>query len=1256
MLAPPGYTLTRRLHSGAASEVYFALRDSDRREVVLKACEDPARARGEHAALAAVSAPGVRQAFALLEVGGKPVLELEPLQGVPLGEWVRAGLPSPSAFLDVAIQLANALAGVHAVRLIHRDITPNNVIVHPTTLAAHLIDFGLSQPLGSATPTSLDVGTDGYEGSLSFISPEQTGRMDRGVDSRSDLYSLGATFYFALTGSRPFESADALALIHGHLARTPPSPLERRPDLPATLSRIVMKLLQKEPEDRYQTAQALARDLSECREQFRRTGRIGDDFPLGTADAPFRPLFAKRLYGREREIGALRAALLRSTGGAQAVALLGGSPGMGKSALVHELRRTLAEIDGYLAAGKYDLYRRDVPYSGFIAAFASLAHQLLTESNERLARWREELLAGLGALAPVAVELVPDLGFVLGDLPRAPVLGSAETQARLGLTVQRLVSACATSSHPLVLFLDDLQWSDPGSRFLLEELLASRQARALLVIAAYRDNEIDASHPLRAVLARIADPAAAVTRIALAPLDLEASAQMLSDALGRPPKETRTLVECIARKTGSSPLLIQQFVLHLHGQGLIRFEHPHGWSWDDGAIAAADIPDDAVALMVAKLESLSERPLAVIQLASCAGDEFDVDLLAELTGEPQAEVSAPLFELSQEGLISPSRRGFRFVHDRVREAAQALLRTDERARLHQRAGLLLLERTPEAELAERAFEIADHLNHALDQLSPEQRGRALRINLQAGRNALRTGAAATAASYLSFARALLDPACWQTDAALAFEVFWRASEAAFQTGDFALASQLLELLHQQPLAPLQEAQVLAKQISIVTIQDERAALELVLAGLRKYGVRWPSQPSWLRTRLEIARIDFLLRGPLDERAFRGTPANNAAWIAPTLLTRAGGSALVSSSHRLICLSAAYALRMYRKLGPLTGPALALAGYTAFRIALRGDLRGAERYARAAQYWLARMPDPVLSVRARYTLEAYVNAWLETRRGTLQPLLDVVHAAREIGDVEYAFLAQHQHADYTALVGEPLERVLETYQRAAGRVRNRFDHIGLLISTYALLTGDEPPGEDALRSLAQRADSADTERGLSRYARVHAVLVLTMLGEYARASEVAEAPVTHSSIVGAPGAHLADLTMCRGLCAIVRSESGRERRRWRRIARRCGRTLAEWARHGPDFVHMAGLLAAEHARVGGAASRALRLYREAAQRALAQRHVHHAALIEERCAEFLRGQRRFTEAAATLRDAVAHYKEWGARANVARLRSLRADLI
>jgi serine/threonine protein kinase len=1264
---PDGYTLRKCLHTSAVSDVYAAVRESDGRMVVLKryvkdtTAEGGSRAQREHDALRQVAGPGIPAALELIGGADTAVLVLERAPGLSLGSWVEDGLPPPEAFLDVAIQLADLLARVHDARLLHRDVNPSNVLVDPTDLRISLIGFSLARPLGSAATFS-DARSEQQHvpDKLRFFSPEQTGRMDRGVDSRSDLYGLGATLYFALTGLPPFALNDPLALIHAHMAKTATPPLELRRSLPPTLSRIVVKLLQKSPETRYQTARALQRDLVECRDQLLRHGAIDDDFPLATADAPYRPLFSKKLYGRESEVRALLDACARASDAHPTVLMLKGPPGVGKSALVHELRAPLAVRDGYLTSGKFDLYRRDVPYLGLVQAFESLAQQILTESDVRLARWRAELMSSLGQSAGVLVELVPDLGIVLGEVQNVPSLGPAETRARLSLAVQRFVQALAVKEHPLVLFLDDLQWADEGSRDLIRELLTGMRDGALLLLGSYRDTEVEPGHPLLRLLDELREREVPIQELTLDSLSEDACARMLAEALGRTAEETRSLAACVARKTGNTPLLIQQFVYHMYDLQLIRFQLPAGWVWDDAAMTAADIPDDAVGLMTAKIGRLASSVAGVLQLASCVGDDFQLETLAELTDEPRSALEAALFTLCDEGLIAPAPAGFRFVHDRIREGAQARLSSHERTRIHCEAARLLLARIPPEALATRAVEIADHLNLGHDGLDDAERLRAIELNVLAARSALRAGAAVTAAHYTGAGRALFREAHWTAHPQLGFDLFMEAAESAYQMHDVELALKLLSTLETvHPWSRMQAAQIAAKQIMARTLQTSGPReLEFVLQTLGRFGVHWPAYPSRLRARLEILRTDWALRGSLgDDRFHFARPGDHSAWLAPLLVMGASAPTLTRRTIRLVLLLTSFALRNFLRHGFVTSPAFPLIGYAANRLALLQNLRGAERYAAAALEWNARVPHPIYRSRTEFVANAFVYSWTRPRRSIFEGLRKAEAQCREAGDLEYASFACAQRAHHLCLAGEPLSRAAADYAELARRGAHTRIWPNVQPRIFRLLK--EPPLNPAelareVAEIESVLDGTETSR-MSQY--VFWFEVLCLLGCQREAFATSERIASWISDAGAASSQVVDFTFFRGVLAaqLATQARGGARRRQARLLRSCLRRVRVWARIGPDFPHMVQTLEAERMRLRRHPQAALARYAQAIERASQQGYVHHAAFLHERRAYLLTHLRRSTEAAGALRQATALYEEWGAHGKAEALRRLRAKL-
>jgi len=1261
MLQVAGYSIQKSLQdSREGDQTYLAISDSTGAEVLVKrySSADPeaqqAMIARERDALSLAQGPGVPRVLEALLDQQPPILVVERASGRPLRSIVDDAPLEVSDFLRVAIRVSEILGRMHEIGLVHCRVTPEAIWLDPEGAGAQLIDFRAARVLG-AVDHRIKLQSSFEASVLAYASPEQTGRMARGVDARSDLYSLGAVFYLALTGSPPFELEDPLALIHAHMARTPIPPVERRTDLPPTLSRIVQRLLQKEPSDRYQTADALRRDLLECKEQLDRTGAIADELPLGAADIPMRPLFSMRLYGRESEAQLLHEAYARIQEDTAELVLIMGPPGVGKSALIQELRAVLSETGGYLAQGKFDLYRQDVPYSGLIAALETLTHQILGESEARVAMWRESLRRALGNLARVVIDLVPDLEILLPDAPAVPKLGPKETQARLIYTLERLVRGCGQPEHPLVLFIDDLQWADPGSRAVLEALLSQARGTSLLVVTTCRNEREPAWRPVDELARGLVERGVRVTRMELAPLGIEGASQMLADALNREPDEVRGLAEQVASKTGSNPLWIQQFISHIHDLGLIAYSPPNGWIWDEERIAAADVPEGAVGLLVAKLERLPAKPRSVIQFASCVGDEFEIDLLCELTGDPKDALEPALFALAKEGLLAPSPNGFRFVHDRIREAAQELLSKEERSRLHHRTGQHLLEWAPLAAFTERVFELTDHFNRCLDRLSEEERFKTVELNVAAGTRALGAGASQTAASYLAIGRDLFQERDWESGADLGFRLFLHSAEAAFQTLDFDFALELLDRLDRRPLDRMQSASVAARRISCVVAVRPDDAFELTLAEMRRFGSRIPRKVGFLRARLEIEYANWRLSKCLDLGVWDTLRSKEVGWAALALIIGAGGASLVRHGGlMLICVCTSRSLSLFRRHGPLPGATLSLAAFAGMlsSMRLRLNVRDIQRYIDAIATWSERMPSPI-DARARFSLHCFTLPYLKPRRALLAPLEEIAVSAFELGDPEYAVYTAGHRAFSLALCGMPLEQV-------ATALRSLSEKHSLGPAEVLMLGADDAyevlrrPGaafQDWAQPPPSVAAAMDIELGSDASVSFHWFIVLCHLGHF----EVASALLPRFTILGFRMNPVSALdfqlygAVCRSANAASLGLLGRCKvsvglRSYLRSVQ--GRILPE-----ADFDHIPFAVRAECARLEGRTSKALSLYQDASKRAADREYIHHAALIQTRRAELLREIRRSMEARRVFEQAIALYREWGAVAVVQRLERL-----
>jgi serine/threonine protein kinase len=648
------------------------------------------------------------RALELVRYEGRPIL----LFADPGGDFLDRHVGQPIAltpFLRIAIALASALARLHGRGIVHKDIKPANVLVDPATGEVRLTGFGIASrlPRERQAPEPPEV----IAGTLAYMAPEQTGRMNRSIDSRSDLYSLGVTFYEMLTGTLPFMAADAMEWVHCHIARQPVPPDERVAGIPGPLAAIVMKLLAKTAEDRYQTAAGLTSDLRRCLAAWEAYGHL-EPFPLGGQDASDRLLIPEQLYGREREIDALLASFDRVVAhGTPELVLVSGCAGIGKSSVVHELHTVLVPPRGLFASGKFDQYKRDIPYATLAQAFQSLVRPLLGQSEATLGRWRDALRDALGPNGQLIVDLIPELEFVIGTQPPVPDLPLQDAKHRFQLVFRRFLGVFAQTEHPLALFLDDLQWLDAATLDLLEDLLTRPDVQHLMVIAAYRDNEVDSAHPLVRTLDVIRQAGAIVQEIILAPLAREDLGRLLADALHCEAERVAPLAQLVHEKTAGNPFFAIQFLAALDEEALLTFDHAAArWSWDLKRIHAKGYTDNVVDLMVGKLNRLPVETQKALQQLACLGNSAEFALLTMVYQDSKEAMHGDLWEAVRTGLVFRSEDAYRFLHDRVQEAAYSLIPEGARGAAHLRIGRLLASRTAPAEIEEKIFEIVNQLN------------------------------------------------------------------------------------------------------------------------------------------------------------------------------------------------------------------------------------------------------------------------------------------------------------------------------------------------------------------------------------------------------------------------------------------------------------------------------------------------------------------------------------------------------------------
>jgi hypothetical protein len=829
-------------------------------EEILPGCVE--QLEHEYALKSELDAEWAVRPIALGRDNGRMTLVLEDHGGTPLDQ-LRSRPLDVSHFLRIAIPLSGALGHVHERGLIHKDIKPANILVEWASRSVWLMGFGIASrvPRERQAPEPAET----IAGTLAYMAPEQTGRMNRSVDSRSDLYALGVTFYELLTGALPFTAADPIELIHCHIAREPVPPHELASVLPAPLSMIIMKLLAKTAEERYQTAAGVEADLRKCLTVWESFGRI-DPFPLGLQDASDRLMIPEKLYGREGEIATLLAAFDRVVkhGGSELV-LVSGYSGIGKSSVVNELHKVIVLPRGIFISGKFDQRLRDTPHATLAQAFQGLIQQLLNGHAHDIARWRGAIKEAVGNQGRLLTDLIPNLVRLIGPQPTVAVLSPVDAQLRFQTVFQRFVGVFARAEHPLVIFVDDLQWLDPATLTLIEYLLLHPDTRHLLLIGAYRDNEVDPAHPLMLKLEDLRQAGAKVDQIVLGPLSFDDINQLLCDTLRSEPAEMRLFAELVHKRSGGgNPFFAGQFLTSLAEERLIEFDPlSRSWTWDlDAIVDNKRFSDNPVDLMIGRLRRLAPEAQEALKLLACLGNHADFTTLAKLRTESDEAMHASFRDAVRAGVAVPREGSYRFFHDRVQEAAYALIPAEGRAELHLRIARLLVAETTQESVAEKIYDLVNQLNLGTALISEwPEKVRAAELNFVAGRKAKASTAYAAASTYLAAGIAVLSDDGWQRSYDLTLNLFLERTECEILNSNLEQAAGLVEVLLIKAQSKIDSAEICRLRIMLQLRQGNYGpAVRTALECLRTFGVDLPDAPTPEQVRAEYEEMRRALDG------------------------------------------------------------------------------------------------------------------------------------------------------------------------------------------------------------------------------------------------------------------------------------------------------------------------------------------------------------------------------------------------------------
>jgi predicted ATPase/signal transduction histidine kinase/CheY-like chemotaxis protein/tRNA A-37 threonylcarbamoyl transferase component Bud32 len=1223
------YKKLTKTYDNANSIIYRSQRIEDDKPVILKilkqdypTSDELNRYRQEYNIIRRLSnLDGVINAYDIEKYQNALMICLEDFGGEPLKNHI--------IDISIAIQITEILAQIHQHNIIHKDINPSNILYNPVTKVVKFIDFGIStlfarQHFSLKNPEVL-------EGTLAYMSPEQTGRMNRALDYRSDFYSLGVTFYELFTGKLPFEADDAMELVHCHLAKQPPFP----DDLPLMLSKIIMKLMAKTAEERYQSAWGIKADL----EQVLKNSK--EIFELGRFDIAERFQISQKLYGRDNEIKILVDAFEKVSQGNKQMMLIAGYSGIGKSVLVKELYKSLTKKRGYFISGKFDQFQRDIPYQAIVEAFKQLVQQLLTESDLQLKQWKNKLLSALGLNAQIIIDVIPEIEIIIGKQAAVPVLTPMESQNRFNFVFQNFIQVFCQPAHPLVIFLDDLQWIDSASLKLLELLMTNNKTNALFLIGAYRDNEVSASHPLMMTVDNLT-----FSQINLKPLQFEHINQLIADSLNS--NNVSSLTELVINKTGGNPFFVNQFLNTLYQENLLNFDH--GWKWNIEQIEAMNITDNVVNLMIGKLKKLPKDTQKVLSIAAAIGNSFKLDIL------PIMNIDS-LLPAIQDGLIYEVNDKFVFSHDRVQQAAYVLIDDNQKQSVHLNIGRLLLQNTPAEQLEENIFEIIGHFNLCLQLIVDNELEKIAEFNLIAGKKATASNAYAAALKYFQSGISCLNHDSWQSQYDLTLELYIGIVEAAYFCGDFAQMEQLATVVLEKAHTLLNKIKIYELKIQAAISQNQfLAAFQIARAILNRLGVKLPKQANSFHILLGFLKVKWILRGKQTENLYNLPVMTNSYKLAAMRILSIIMSLAYQNYPNLLPLIIFHQVSLSVKYGNANESVIAYSSYAIFLSNILGKIKKGYQFGKLALRLLERLNAPEQKAKALMIFNNFVTQWQQHIKETLTPLLDAYKSALETGDVEYAAYSITSYVYYLYFTGAELSKVakeMEKYRQAIIEMKQEnvlIRHsiyqqaiLNLIASDNPCLLQSEIFDETKILPLLQKQN----DQNLILFIYVNKLKLCYLFDQYLEA--VKNSKLAEPYLETAVGVYIipifyfySSLSMLANYFNVAASEQ----KLFLKKITKYQKKMEKWANHAPmNYLHKFYLVEAERARVLGNYKDAREFYDQAI--ALAQKNdfLNEEALAHELAGKFYlaKGLKKFAK--LCLRDAHHKYQQWGADAKV-----------
>ncbi|MDF0554169.1 ATP-binding sensor histidine kinase [Kamptonema sp. UHCC 0994] len=1293
----PGYQLNAPLHEGTKTVIYQGRYELEHTPVIIKTLkaeyptlEEIARIRHEYQILHSLNIPGIIKPIELKPYEHGLALILEDFGGQPLKQYINDQKTNLINFLQIASQLAQILGELHQNQIIHKDIKPQNILIKPETRQIKLIDFSIATRLEKENPT---ISNPNYiEGTLAYMSPEQTGRMNRSIDYRTDFYSLGVTFYEMLAGQLPFNSNDPMELVHCHIAKQPKSLNQLNPEIPKAVVDIIMKLLAKTAEDRYQSARGLLADLEECLKQLEASGQI-KDFTAGKLDRFGQFLIPQKLYGRETEVAILMAAFERVAVGSTEMMLVSGYSGIGKTCVVQEIHKPIVRQRGYFIAGKFDQFKKNIPYAALIQAFQELIRQLLTENSENIGIWKEKLVEALGQNGRVIIDVIPEVELIMGEQPEVPQLGPTESQNRFNRVYKQFIHVFTKPEHPLVLFLDDLQWADSASLKLLQLLITDTDSEYLLLIGAYRDNEVSPTHPTIQTIEEIEKAGAVVNNIVLQALDISNVRQLVADTLQG--DKSRELADLLFNKTQGNPFFLTQLFKTLHSELLLNFDFIKScWQWDIKQIQSLGIADYNVVQLVARnIQKLPETTQKILQLAACIGNRFNLDVCAIVNEKPPLETADDLWSALQAGLILPlsndykiplafqseeqgtllfdeSRVGYKFLHDRVQQAAYSMIPENQKKVTHLKIGKLLLHQYAENALEENIFDIVNQLNIGVEFIAQQsERDELANFNLIAGRKAKAATAYEAAVRYLNVGLELLPESSWHKHYELMRYLHLETLEAEYLNTNFERAQHLSEIVLLQAKNQLEKVKVYELRIPFYLQQNQpQAALETALQVLKMLGISLPRNPTKFSIMMGLIRNKIAIGGKQIENLALLPLMTDPYKLAAMRILIAIIPAAFMANPMLFPLIVFKMVNLSLQYG---NSPLSAYGYVSYGMLLCGvlsDIDSGYQFGKLAIRLVEEFATKEIKAKIDFLFNCFIKQWKEHLKETAQPLLEAFKTGLETGDIEYSCYSVCNYSHHCYWSGDHLESTVEKYIK----------YTNLMLEYKQYLVSDQTKlgRQFVLNMLDQSADkftfigdgfnesemivtwTKTNNYTFIAYLYLFKSVLFYLFKKITNAVEVAGLTEKYKESLGAL-IHSSEHNFYYSLILLAHypATTKTEQKQYLKKVASHQKQMKNWAHHAPmNFQHKYELVEAEKARVLGQNETAITYYERAINGAKENGYIQEEALANERAAEFYLALGREKVAKTYMTEAYYCYIRWGAIAKVRDLEETYPHLI